>query len=124
MTDLEDKILKKNIPGKYTWWDKDSDEEGENERVIEGDMALTDEQIADKKLTDMQRVQKWEKSEIEMPKPLQMAALNNMRGTQAGAMHTGPKGVLEDYKQAKKAVSAGERTSENGDRPGVNTPRN
>ena len=23
MTDLEDKILKKNIPGKYTWWDKD-----------------------------------------------------------------------------------------------------
>jgi hypothetical protein len=102
MCDLEDKILKKNIPGKYTWWDKDSDEEGEKERVIENDNdePLTDEQIAEKKMTDMQKVQKWE--EVDMPKPLQIAALNNMRGTQAGAAHTGPKGVLADYKQAKK----------------------
>ena len=50
--------------------------------------------------TDMQKVAKWEESEV--PKPLQMAMLNNLRADQRGAKHTGPKGVLEDYKQAKK----------------------
>ena len=30
MCDLEDKILKKNIPGKYSWWER---EEGEEQRA-------------------------------------------------------------------------------------------
>ncbi|GMI24920.1 hypothetical protein TrRE_jg7189, partial [Triparma retinervis] len=48
----------------------------------------------------MQKVQNWEEKEI--PKPLQMAMLNNLRTEQRGAKHTGVKGVMEDYKQAKK----------------------
>ncbi|GMH99374.1 hypothetical protein TrLO_g14578 [Triparma laevis f. longispina] len=92
MTDLEDKILKKNIPGKYTWWDKDSDEEGS--------LHDSDSDHEPDKTTDMQKVQKWEEKEI--PKPLQMQMLNNLRTGQRGAKHTGVKGVLEDYKQAKK----------------------
>ena len=48
----------------------------------------------------MQKVTEWEESEV--PKPLQMAMLNNLRVDQRGAKHTGVKGVLEDYKQAKK----------------------
>jgi len=92
MTDLEDKILKKNIPGKYTWWDKDSDEEG--------DIVDSDDDTPKDKTTDMQKVQKWEEKEI--PKPLQMQMLNNLRTSERGAKHTGVKGVLEDYKQAKK----------------------
>lgn len=94
MCDLEDKILKKNIPGKYTWWDKDSDEEnslhGSDDSNYDPDAP---------KLTDMQKVQKWEEQEI--PKPLQMAALNNLRKGQGGACNTGVKGVLADYKEAK-----------------------
>lgn len=41
----------------------------------------------------MQKVQKWEEKEI--PKPLQMQMLNNLRTGQRGAKHTGVKGVLE-----------------------------
>ncbi|GMI29938.1 hypothetical protein TrCOL_g6438 [Triparma columacea] len=93
MTDLEDKILKKNIPGKYTWWDKDSDEENS---LHDSD----DDDYNKDSTTDMQKVQKWEEKEI--PKPLQMAMLNNLRTEQRGAKHTGVKGVMEDYKQAKK----------------------
>mmetsp|Transcript_17301 Transcript_17301/g.34717 ORF Transcript_17301/g.34717 Transcript_17301/m.34717 type:complete len:325 (+) Transcript_17301:441-1415(+) len=48
----------------------------------------------------MQKVTEWEENEV--PKPLQMAMLNNLRVDQRGAKHTGVKGVLEDYKQAKK----------------------
>lgn len=96
MCDLEDKILKKNIPGKYTWWEKDSDEEGS--------LHDSDEEpgSGEPKQTDMQKVQKWEEQEI--PKPLQMAALNNLRNGQSGAANTGPKGVLQDYKVAKKQM--------------------
>mmetsp|Transcript_16236 Transcript_16236/g.33364 ORF Transcript_16236/g.33364 Transcript_16236/m.33364 type:complete len:367 (+) Transcript_16236:44-1144(+) len=96
MTDLEDKILKKNIPGKYTWWDKDSDEE---KSLHDSDSDHDDVNTQDRK-TDVQKVAKWEEQEI--PKPLQMQMLNNLRADQREAKHTGVKGVLEDYKQAKK----------------------
>ena len=104
MTDLEDKILKTNIPGKYTWWDKDSDEE---HSLHDSDEELTDEQLKERGMTDMQKVQKWE-SMGDVPKPLQMAALNNARRAagEVGAMHTGPKGVLNDYKNAKREAEA------------------
>ena len=92
MADLEDKILKKNIPGKYTWWDKDSDEE-DSASGSDGEGVAVGSDV-------MSRVQKWEEKEI--PKPLQMAMLNNARTTERGAKHTGPKGVMEDYKQHKK----------------------
>jgi hypothetical protein len=96
MCDLEDKILKKNIPGKYTWWE-------EEERDMYG-QVYTDSECSDEEagMSEMQKVQKWEKA--EMPKPLQMTALANLRATQSGAKHTGPKGVIEDHKQAKKQM--------------------
>jgi len=56
-------------------------------------------------LTDVQKVQKMEKDEV--PKPLQIQALANLRSSQQGgpSKNTGVKGVKEDYKNAKKQVS-------------------
>ena len=34
---LEDKILRQNIPGRYSGWDKDDDEEGPRSRAEWGD---------------------------------------------------------------------------------------
>jgi hypothetical protein len=100
MSDLEDKILKHNIPNKYSWWDKDHDDDGG--RIHENIIAEGEEVDPDDKLTDMQKVQKWEEAEI--PKPLQMAALNNIQKQRTGTCNTGVKGVLADYKEAKQKM--------------------
>jgi len=109
MTDLEDKILKKNIPGKYSWWDKDSDDLGgqtamdaETYDRYNDDSDCSED--SNEGLTDIQRVQKMEKDEV--PKPLQIQALANLRSSQQGgpSKNTGVKGVKEDYKNAKKQM--------------------
>lgn len=109
MCDLEDKILKKNIPGKYSWWDKEKDDMGGSTVT---DAAAYDRHNDDSDcsvdsnegLTDVQRVQKMEKEEI--PKPLQIQALKNLQDSRQGgpSKNTGVKGVKEDYKNAKKEM--------------------
>lgn len=70
MTDLEDRILKKNIPGKYSWWD----EYIEPERVEEDEGAAVEDHE-------------------DCPPPT--TAPTMMAPTTGKA---GPKGVLADYK--------------------------
>lgn len=41
MTDLEDRLLKKNIPGKYSWWDEDYN--NERNRVVDDDDSVHDD---------------------------------------------------------------------------------
>ena len=106
MTDLEDKILKKNIPGKYSWWDKDKDDLGGQTSEAYGRHNDDSDCSVDSNegLTDIQRVQKMEKEEI--PKPLQIQALANLQSSRQGgpSKNTGVKGVKEDYKNAKKQM--------------------
>jgi len=40
MCDLEDKILKKNIPGKYSWWEKEKDDLGGMTSEVRGVLGL------------------------------------------------------------------------------------
>jgi hypothetical protein len=65
MTSLEDQILKKNIPGKYSWWDKDSDEEGEKARAEWFDPDASD---PEKEMTELEKQKKW--VDADCPEPV------------------------------------------------------
>jgi hypothetical protein len=60
MAGLEDKILKQNIPGKYTWWDKDSDEVGPGARA---EWLDPDESDPEKEMTELEKQKKWVESD-------------------------------------------------------------
>lgn len=98
--DLEDKILKKNIPGKYTWWEKDSDEEGEKARAEWVDEEASDPEA---ELTDLQKQQKW--VENDCPEPIRRTIMARQEKERA---RTGVKGVLADYGDWKRSKNAGE----------------
>jgi hypothetical protein len=65
MTSLEDQILKKNIPGKCSWWDKDSDEEGEKARAEWFDPDASD---PEKEMTELEKQKKW--VDADCPEPV------------------------------------------------------
>lgn len=91
---LEDRILRKNIPGRFSWWDKDGDEEGPNARAEWLDPE-SDEAAAEAQRTDAQRMQ-W-CAENDIPQPVAQSAYARQHGAQ-----TGPKGVLNDYRQHQR----------------------
>lgn len=97
--DLEDKILKKNIPGKYTWWEKDSDEEGEGARAEWVDEEASDPEA---ELTELQKQQKW--VENDCPEPIRRTIMARQEKERA---RTGVKGVLADYGDWKRSKNAG-----------------
>lgn len=74
MGDLEDRILKKNIPGKYTWWD----EYIEPERAEENEDEVVDDQEDDPQANF-----------VPSTAPSTLAPTTRK---------SGPKGVLADYK--------------------------
>ena len=94
MADLEDRILKKNIPGRYSQWNDDDDKRINEEQ----ENGFSDEEQE----TDLvDTVRKWEQEEI--PKPLQLSALSSAGINAPGkSTRTGPKGVLQDYKMEKQ----------------------
>ena len=91
MSTLEDRFLKKNIPGKYSQWDEYNDPPPQNDE--------DDEQAEEGNgVNAFEQVRKWENDSV--PKPLQISALANKNGSN---MHsTGAKGVLNDYHQHKQ----------------------
>lgn len=101
--DLEDKILKKNIPGKYTWWDKDSDEEGEGARADWVDREASDPET---EMTEMEKQKKW--VENDCPEPIRRTIMAREEKERA---RTGVKGVLADYDAWKLSADAGTRSS-------------
>lgn len=98
--DLEDRILKKNIPGKYTWWEKDSDEEGERARADWIDREASD---PEKEMTELQKQTKW--VENDCPEPIRRTIVARQERERA---RTGVKGVLADYRDWKLSADAGE----------------
>lgn len=97
--DLEDKILKKNIPGKYTWWEKDSDEEGEGARADWVDREASDPET---EMTELEKQQKW--VENDCPEPIRRTIMAREEKERA---RTGVKGVLADYDAWKLSADAG-----------------
>lgn len=97
--DLEDKILKKNIPGKYTWWDKDSDEEGEGARADWVDREASDPET---EMTELEKQQKW--VENDCPEPIRRTIMAREEKERA---RTGVKGVLADFDAWKLSADAG-----------------
>lgn len=102
--DLEDKILKKNIPGKYTWWDKDSDEEGEGARADWVDREASDPEA---ELTELQKQKKW--VDNDCPEPIRRTIMARQEKERA---RTGVKGVLADYDAWKLSADAGAKREE------------
>mmetsp|Transcript_39730 Transcript_39730/g.124082 ORF Transcript_39730/g.124082 Transcript_39730/m.124082 type:complete len:385 (-) Transcript_39730:46-1200(-) len=87
---IEDRILKKNIPGKYSWWEKDGDEEQENERAgVNG--ALSDDDDGEE-ISEVDR----QRALQNVPEPIRNA-YNANRIREKG--NTGVKGVLQDYRE-------------------------
>mmetsp|Transcript_56833 Transcript_56833/g.128798 ORF Transcript_56833/g.128798 Transcript_56833/m.128798 type:complete len:313 (+) Transcript_56833:114-1052(+) len=76
---LEDKMLRKNIAGRYSTWEKDSDEEGPSSRT------------------------EWRKesneSHFSKKCTVDRASLSPPRHAVNGRGRAGPKGVLEDYRE-------------------------
>lgn len=97
--DLEDKILKKNIPGKYTWWDKDSDEEGERARADWIDREASDPEA---EMTELEKQKKW--VDTDCPEPIRRTIMARQEKERA---RTGVKGVLADYDAWKLSADAG-----------------
>lgn len=91
---LEDRLLRTNIPGRFSWWDKDADEVGDKARAEWID-PKSDEAAAFAAQNDMQKM-KW-CADNDVPEPL----AKNAYARQTGAK-TGPKGVLADYKQHRE----------------------
>lgn len=97
--DLEDKILKKNIPGKYTWWDKDSDEEGAGARADWVDREASDPET---EMTELEKQKKW--VENDCPEPIRRTIMAREEKERA---RTGVKGVLADFDAWKLSADAG-----------------
>lgn len=97
--DLEDKILKKNIPGKYTWWEKDSDEEGAGARADWVDREASD---PEKEMTEMEKQKKW--VDNDCPEPIRRTIMARQEKERA---RTGVKGVLADFDAWKLSADAG-----------------
>mmetsp|Transcript_32371 Transcript_32371/g.85050 ORF Transcript_32371/g.85050 Transcript_32371/m.85050 type:complete len:368 (+) Transcript_32371:241-1344(+) len=103
---LEDKMLRTNIPGRYTQWDKDDDEEegGKNYRaewIDPGEGAdeagaagqpMNESQRMERDVADLQR-----KIAAGMPETVAKTSYAHQMGAK-----TGPKGVLNDYKEHKR----------------------
>lgn len=87
-------MLKKNIPGRYSWWDKDDDEEGERARAEWVDSEGSDNE--GKSQSDFSKMQQL--ADDGVPEPVRNSSYVKARGGR-----TGPKGVIEDYKEHKKA---------------------
>ncbi|CAM9807052.1 unnamed protein product, partial [Ectocarpus sp. 12 AP-2014] len=96
--DLEDKILKKNIPGKYTWWEKDSDEEGETARADWVDREASD---PEREMTEMEKQKKW--VDNDCPEPIRRTIMARQEKERA---RTGVKGVLADFDAWKLSADA------------------
>lgn len=99
--DLEDKILKKNIPGKYTWWEKDSDEEGQKARADWVDRDASDPEA---EMTELEKQKKW--VDNDCPEPIRRTIMARQEKARA---RTGVKGVLADFDAWKLSADAGER---------------
>ena len=97
MTDLEDRFLKKNIPGKYSQWD-DFNEKRQNEE--EDDDQMDEWEFDKNKSTEFEQVRKWDRDSV--PKPLQISALASKNNINNSKHATGPKGVLNDYREQKQ----------------------
>ncbi|CAM9158594.1 unnamed protein product [Hapterophycus canaliculatus] len=96
--DIEDKILKKNIPGKYTWWEKDSDEEGAEARADWVDREASD---PEKEMTEMEKQKKW--VDNDCPEPIRRTIMARQEKERA---RTGVKGVLADFDAWKLSADA------------------
>ena len=57
--------MKKNIPGKYTTWERDSDEEGSKARAEWFDPDASD---PEKEMTEMEKQKKW--IDADCPEPV------------------------------------------------------
>ncbi|CAM9940217.1 unnamed protein product [Phaeothamnion confervicola] len=105
MADLEEQLLKKNIPGKYSWWDPDDDEVGPNART---DWLDPDASDPEQDMSEVDRQRKF--VEADVPEPVRRSIMageaERQRGVAKTAAKTGPKGVLNDYRAAKAAESA------------------
>ena len=97
--DLEDKILKKNIPGKCTWWEKDSDDEGEGARA---DWVDRDASDPEREMTEMEKQKKW--VDNDCPEPIRRTIMARQEKERA---RTGVKGVLADFDAWKLSADAG-----------------
>lgn len=82
---LEDKLLRKNIPGRYTTWEKDCDEEGSKARS------------------------EWQETTAVCADSPTFAPVVNMESsvaTSTGGPNTGIKGVLRDYRDEQARTIA------------------
>lgn len=117
MTDLEDRILKQNIPGKYSSWhdDDDDDEKKQLLDVDENDFNHSEEEedidnddgCNPRKKNNTPLVQSdWKQArKQDGSKTLQVETLEGrQRQTRRGAKNgsTGVKGVLNDYRTARE----------------------
>uniref|UniRef100_A0A6U3QXS5 Phosducin domain-containing protein n=1 Tax=Ditylum brightwellii TaxID=49249 RepID=A0A6U3QXS5_9STRA len=100
MSGLEDRILKQNIPGKYSWWDND-DEARPNHHHDDGD----NDNDENNSLNEVEQVKQWDAQGV--PKPLQISALEGGPVPHNGgkSQNTGAKGVLNDYRQTRAIES-------------------
>lgn len=82
MADLEDRLLKKNIPGKYSWWDDGYNKE--KDRLDQHEDSESDNENVGDDLVDGRR-----------------AKINNSKsseGSRSSSGKSGVKGVLTDYR--------------------------
>lgn len=92
--------MKKNIPGKYTWWEKDSDEENGRARA---DWLDPDASDPEAEMTELEKQKKW--IENDCPEPIRRTIMARQERERA---RTGVKGVLADFRDWKRAENAGE----------------
>lgn len=78
---LEDKLLRRNIPGRYTHWDRDSDEELAQDKESE--------------------VSEEEEEQVEVPQPTEVPEAMRY-GEAPGAHRAGAKGQLAQYRYFKR----------------------
>lgn len=88
MGDLEDRFFKKNIPGKYTWWEEELEDRG-------GDVAAGESQNDNDNDDDDSQVLHPEPFQLQARQPTTVPAV---RPTTTGT-GTGPKGVLAEKKR-------------------------
>jgi hypothetical protein len=90
---IEDKILRKNIPGRYSSWEKDEDEEGPKARAE----WIDREEGIDESEEDLNP------SETLLPPQTTAASSSSSNSSgYSGTTRTGPKGVLQDYKEHQR----------------------
>lgn len=92
MGTLEDQILKRNIPGKYTWWERDDDEAGGSK--VRAEWLDPDASDPEKEMTELEKQRKW--VEADCPEPVRRTI--EARAAKASAQTTA----------VAAAISAGE----------------